>query len=221
MSTQLTEVVNKSRRGDRREELNRVPQVKSDIPLFFGTMGGEEFLIWQVKVDRFFDVKHVPENKQVKMVSIRLKSMASVWWDILVIQRNLERKRHVIMWRQMKQLMMKRFLPENYEQIPYKKYFECVQEKKTVTEYTNECVKQDLLKPNLKKEEVIVTEEALEEIDELAMLRILSGDFEEEENKVKISEAQYDLQLVNSSDLKSIEKEEIISDEARDNLQDF
>ncbi|CAM8933899.1 unnamed protein product [Rhodiola kirilowii] len=61
-----------------------------------------------------------------------------------------------------------------------KKYFKCVQEKKTMTEYTNGCVKQELPKPNSKKEEVIVAEEALEESDELAMLRIMGDDFEEE-----------------------------------------
>ncbi|CAM8941286.1 unnamed protein product [Rhodiola kirilowii] len=180
MSTQLTEVINKSRRGDRRGELNRVPQVKSDIPLFYGIMGGQEFLNWQVEVDRFFDVMGVPQNIQVKMAGMRLKSVASVWWDKLVIQRQRERKVPIRSWRRMKQLMMEQFLPEEYEPIPYKKYVECVQGKKTVMEYTNECVKQELPKPDTKKEDIIVAKETFEEIDELAMLRILSDDFEEE-----------------------------------------
>ncbi|KAL9676408.1 hypothetical protein QQ045_004622 [Rhodiola kirilowii] len=129
MSTQLTEVDNKSYRGDRREELNRVPQgennratifyslsskkkvdygdqqnnydyqVKSDIPLFFGSMGGQEFLNWQVEVDELFDVMGVPKNIQVKMAAMRLKSVASVWWDKLVIQRQRERKVPIRSWR--------------------------------------------------------------------------------------------------------------------------
>ncbi|KAK2394556.1 hypothetical protein QL285_056374 [Trifolium repens] len=45
-------------------------RVKADIPLFHGTMGVEEFLDWQIDVDRFFDVMDVPESKQVKMVAI-------------------------------------------------------------------------------------------------------------------------------------------------------
>ena len=38
----------------------------------------------------------------------------------------------------MKQLMLNRFLPEDYEQILYKMYIECVQGKRSVTEYTAE-----------------------------------------------------------------------------------
>ncbi|CAA7051700.1 unnamed protein product [Microthlaspi erraticum] len=99
------------------------------------------FWTWQIDVDRFFDVMGVPESKQVKMVAIRLKKTAVVWWDKLVIQRQRQRKGPVKTWRRMKQLMLDRFLPEDYEQILYKMYLECVQGKRTVTEYTAEFVR--------------------------------------------------------------------------------
>ncbi|KAL1200872.1 hypothetical protein V5N11_034605 [Cardamine amara subsp. amara] len=117
---------------------NQDYRVKADIPLFYGTMSVEEFLDWQIDVDRFFDVMEVPESKQVKMVVIRLKKTDVVWWDKLAIQRQRQRKGPVRTWRQMKQLMTERFLPEDYKQILYKMYIDCVQGSKTVTDYTAE-----------------------------------------------------------------------------------
>ncbi|CAN0875620.1 hypothetical protein LINGRAHAP2_LOCUS10935 [Linum grandiflorum] len=80
----------------------------------------------------------VPENKQVKMVANRVKSIAAVWWDKLVFQRQCQRKAPIKTWRRMKQLMLERFLPEDYEKIPYKMYINCVQGTRSVTEYTTE-----------------------------------------------------------------------------------
>ncbi|CAN0886041.1 hypothetical protein LINGRAHAP2_LOCUS15259 [Linum grandiflorum] len=113
-------------------------RVKTDIPLFYGTMRVDEFLDWLVDVDRFFDLMGVPENKQVKMVAIRLKSIAASWWDKLVFQRQCQRKAPIRTWRRMKQLMLDRFLPNDYEKILYKMYVNCVQGRMSVTEYTTE-----------------------------------------------------------------------------------
>ncbi|KAI5406868.1 hypothetical protein KIW84_053221 [Lathyrus oleraceus] len=58
-----------------------------DIPLFYEMMGVEKFLDWHINVDRFFDVIDVYENKKVKIMAIRLKSIVTVWWDKLVVHR--------------------------------------------------------------------------------------------------------------------------------------
>ncbi|CAN0846010.1 hypothetical protein LINGRAHAP2_LOCUS4250 [Linum grandiflorum] len=113
-------------------------RVKADILLFYGTMGADEFLDWQIDVDRFFEVMEVPKNKQVKMVAIQLKNTTAVWWDKLVVQRQGQRKAPIRTWRRMKQLLLDCFLPADYEQILYNMYIDCVQGRKSVTEYTAE-----------------------------------------------------------------------------------
>ncbi|KAL9668347.1 hypothetical protein QQ045_002727 [Rhodiola kirilowii] len=72
----------------------------------------------------------------------------------------------------MKQLMMERLLPKDFEPIPYEKYVECVQGKKTMTELTNECVKQELPKPDTKKKDVKPKDlSVFDYIDHLSPLR--------------------------------------------------
>lgn len=96
----------------------------------------EEFLDWHIDIDKFFNVKGVPKHKQVKMVAIRLKSIAVVWWDKLIIQRSRQIKWLVRSCWRIKQFIFEQLLLEDYEHILNKMYIEYVQENRTVIKYT-------------------------------------------------------------------------------------
>ncbi|KAI5401864.1 hypothetical protein KIW84_066358 [Lathyrus oleraceus] len=83
---------------DHGNQHNHDYRVKDDIPLFYETMAVDEFLNWQIDVDRFFDVIGILENKKVKMVVIGLKSIYVFWWDKLVLHRQWQRKGLVRSW---------------------------------------------------------------------------------------------------------------------------
>ncbi|XP_062005947.1 uncharacterized protein LOC133723132 [Rosa rugosa] len=60
--------------------LNLNPNPKKKLCNLNNKMSMEELLDWFFEVERFFNLIDVPENKQVKMVSRKLKNDAAYWW---------------------------------------------------------------------------------------------------------------------------------------------
>ena len=67
-------------------------------------------------MDKFFDYIELPEDRNVKFVSYRLKGGASIWRDRLWEMGMREGCGPIQTWLRMKQLLRGRFLPSDYEQ---------------------------------------------------------------------------------------------------------
>jgi len=82
------------RRTPRREW--RTPSNPNDFRVklleFEGKLDPDEFLEWLNTVETIFEYKEVPEDKKVKLVALRLRKYASLWWTNLCNKRIRERK---------------------------------------------------------------------------------------------------------------------------------
>nr|GEX12367.1 putative reverse transcriptase domain, zinc finger, CCHC-type, aspartic peptidase domain protein [Tanacetum cinerariifolium] len=74
---------------------------------FEGRLCPIDFLDWLRTVDRIFDLCDIPDHIKVKLIAIRLKKSASLWWDHVQHQRYREGKHRVESWEKMKRLMKK------------------------------------------------------------------------------------------------------------------
>ncbi|KAL3503517.1 hypothetical protein ACH5RR_037966 [Cinchona calisaya] len=89
---------------------------KIEIPDFKGKHDVDEFIDWLNTIERFFELKDVPDNQKVKIAAIKLKKHASIWWEHLKKQRVRDGKGKIVSWDKMKKALNKKFLPENYRQ---------------------------------------------------------------------------------------------------------
>ncbi|XP_071696684.1 uncharacterized protein [Rutidosis leptorrhynchoides] len=112
--------------------------LKVEIPEFNGTAHPDEFLDWLSTVERVFDIKNIPERLKVKLVALKLKKHASLWWDHVKRQRALARKSKIETWDKMKKLMRDKFLPENHRQDAFIEYHNLQQRSMGVEEFIHE-----------------------------------------------------------------------------------
>ncbi|GJU12134.1 putative reverse transcriptase domain-containing protein [Tanacetum coccineum] len=75
---------------------------------------------------------------KVKLVAIKLRQHASLWWDHVNKRRRVEGKLKVDTWEKMKKLMKAKFLPENHRQEAFLDYYNLSKRNMTVEEVINE-----------------------------------------------------------------------------------
>ncbi|GJU40919.1 reverse transcriptase domain-containing protein [Tanacetum coccineum] len=55
--------------------------LKIEIPEFTGKVHLNDFIDWLSTVERVVDVRDIPDKLKVKLVAIKLRQPASIWWD--------------------------------------------------------------------------------------------------------------------------------------------
>ena len=135
---------------------------KVDIPEFKGQLDPDIFLDWLQTVERVFEYKDIPEGKKVKLVALKLRKYASIWWSNVVSKRVRKGKNKIKTWEQMKSKLKAKFLPPHYLQDNFLKLHHLKQGSKSVEEYTRD-FEQLLLKCDLRED------------DSQTLIRYLSG----------------------------------------------
>nr|GEY17885.1 reverse transcriptase domain-containing protein [Tanacetum cinerariifolium] len=112
--------------------------IRTEILEFEGRLCPDDFLDWLSTVDRIFDLRDTLDHIKVKLVAIRLKKYASLWWDHVQNQQYREGKHRVESWDKMKRLMEKKFLPVTHKQDSYVEFHTLKQQTLTVEEFIAE-----------------------------------------------------------------------------------
>ena len=124
-------------RSSRRTQLQPM-DFKVDIPEFEGQLNPDDFLDWLHTVERVFDYKDIPDDKKVKLVALKLRKYASIWWSNVLTKRARKGKGKIRSWEKMKEKLKSKFLPVHYLQDNYNKFHHLRQESKSIEEYTRE-----------------------------------------------------------------------------------
>jgi hypothetical protein len=64
-------------------------------------------------VERIFEYKEISEEKKVKIIAVKLKKHASIWWEKLKKKQTLEGKSKI---KKMHHELTRKFLPSHYYQ---------------------------------------------------------------------------------------------------------
>ena len=102
-------------------------------------------------VERVFEFKDIHDDKKVKLVTLKLRKCASIWWSNVVTKRARKGKGKIRTWEKMKSKLKSKVLPPHYLD-NFLKLHHLKQGSKSVEEYTTD-FEQLLLKCDLKEDE--------------------------------------------------------------------
>ena len=112
--------------------------MRPKFPTYDGSLFVEHLIEWISELDNYFDFDEVEEDKRVRLVVMRLKGHASLWWDSVQTERRRKNKPLIKSWDRMVAKMRAKFLPKHYQLILYRQVQNLRKRLLTVREYTEE-----------------------------------------------------------------------------------
>ena len=132
------------------------------MPKFTGSNEPEEYLSWELKVDKIFRMHNYSNEKMMAMASLEFDEYANLWWEQVQLAREAKEEPPIATWQDMKAHTRSRFVPSHYTRDLFNKLQTLSQGTKTVEEY-------------FKQMELNMIRANIEERDEQTMARFLNG----------------------------------------------
>ena len=94
-------------------------------------------------IEKLFEYENTPDNRKVKIIVIKLKGHASLWWEHLQIDRQRKGKQKIKTWEKMVNKIKKKFLLANYQVNFLRRMKKLKQKDMSVKDYTDEFYRLD------------------------------------------------------------------------------
>jgi hypothetical protein len=108
---------------------------KFSIPKFKGGTDVEEYLTWELKIEKLWCLHDYMEDKKIKLASLEFDGYALRWWDSVVHTCQENNELPIMTWRHMKEVMRACFVPHNHLRSVFDKLQQLKQGSMSVNEY--------------------------------------------------------------------------------------
>ena len=112
--------------------------IKLDVPEFEGCLQPYDFNDWLHIVEKIFDLKDILDDKRVKIIAIKLRKLALIWWENLMRQWEQESRSKIKIWEKMQRELTHKYLSTHYRQEMFIKFHNLQQRNLTIEEYRME-----------------------------------------------------------------------------------
>ena len=98
---------------------------KFSLPIFEGSTDVEEYLTWELKMEKLWGLDDYTEDRKIKLASSEFDAYALHWLDGIMTEIRETNGTPIRKWREMKETMKAHFLPTNYLRIVFEDERRC------------------------------------------------------------------------------------------------